>query len=99
VTVFDKVTGTAATEKRPSMNAPATAHSQNLHVLRLPQVCELTGLCRSMVYQMEAEQRFPRRIKIGTRAVGWLEGEILSWLSARIEDSRRANRDEKQAPR
>jgi prophage regulatory protein len=48
-----------------------------------------------MVYQMEAEQRFPRRIKIGTRAVGWLEGEILSWLSARIESSRGQNRQER----
>ena len=70
------------------MHAPATTPSRNLHVLRLPQVCEITGLCRSMVYQMEAEERFPRRIKIGRRAVGWLEGEIVSWLSARIESSR-----------
>jgi len=33
-----------------------------LQVLRLPQVCKATGLCRSMIYQLEAEDRFPRRI-------------------------------------
>jgi prophage regulatory protein len=59
-----------------------------LRVLRLPQVCSVTGLCRSMIYQLEAEQRFPRRIKIGTRAVGWIEGEVQGWLTQRIEGSR-----------
>jgi len=41
-----------------------------------------------MIYQMEAELRFPRRVKIGTRAVGWLEGEVQAWLISQIEASR-----------
>jgi prophage regulatory protein len=70
------------------MNAqPSTMHSA-IQILRLPQVCQVTGLCRSMVYQMEAEDRFPRRIKIGTRAVGWLQGEVQAWLAARVDLSR-----------
>ena len=44
-------------------------------LLRLPQVCDITGVKRSMIYQMEAEHRFPRRIKIGARAVVWLKEE------------------------
>jgi prophage regulatory protein len=59
-----------------------------LQVLRLPQVCRVTGLCRSMIYQLEAERRFPRRIKIGVRAVGWVEAEVQAWLADRIESSR-----------
>jgi prophage regulatory protein len=54
-------------------------------ILRLPQVCSMTGLGRSMIYQMEAEGRFPRRVPIGARAVGWVEGEIQDWLRGRIE--------------
>jgi prophage regulatory protein len=61
-----------------------------LKILRLPQVCEVTGFCRSMIYQLEAERRFPRRVKIGTRAVGWLEDEVQAWLVCRIEASRAA---------
>lgn len=62
---------------------------QPTRILRLPQVCVAkTGLCRSMIYQMESELRFPRRIKIGTRAVGWLEGEVQTWLDKRVELSR-----------
>ena len=59
-----------------------------LQVLRLPEVRKVTGLCRSMIYQLEAERRFPRRIKIGARAVGWVEGEVHQWLVQRIEQSR-----------
>ncbi len=64
--------------------------NQPTKILRLPQVCEVTGLCRSMIYQMEADLRFPKRVKIGTRAVGWLENEVHDWLSARIQASRPA---------
>jgi prophage regulatory protein len=59
-----------------------------LQILRLPQVCAVTGLKRSMIYQLEAEQRFPNRIKIGVRAVGWIESEVRTWIATRIAESR-----------
>jgi predicted DNA-binding transcriptional regulator AlpA len=44
----------------------------NDRALRLRQASQLTGLGRSMIYQMQAEGRFPQRIKLGERAVdGW----------------------------
>jgi predicted DNA-binding transcriptional regulator AlpA len=45
-----------------------------------PQVCKVTGLCRSMIDQLEAQWR----IKIGLRAVGWIEGEVQECLAVRI---------------
>jgi prophage regulatory protein len=54
-------------------------------ILRLPQVCRMTGLGRSMIYQLEAERRFPCRVRIGARAVGWVESEVQGWLAARIQ--------------
>ncbi len=71
--------------------SPASENSTTraqAEVLRLPQVIRVTGLCRSTIYQMEAEQRFPRRIKISTRAVGWLHAEVQAWLTNRVECSR-----------
>jgi len=70
------------------MSAQLLEASSSLHILRLPHVCEITGLCRSMVYQLEAERRFPRRIKIGIRAVGWLESEVQAWVAARAHSHR-----------
>jgi prophage regulatory protein len=45
-----------------------------------------------MIYQMQAEGRFPQRIKLGQRAVGWLESEVRDWLATRIETSRGTQR-------
>jgi prophage regulatory protein len=41
-----------------------------------------------MIYQLETEQRFPRRIKIGVRAVGWIQAEVQQWVAQKIERSR-----------
>jgi len=59
-------------------------------LLRLRDVCRTTGLCRSMIYKLQAENRFPRRVKIGLRAVGWLEDEVAQWLADRVASSRSA---------
>jgi prophage regulatory protein len=74
----------------PPANEPAARRSptEKIRVLRLPEVCEITGLCRSSIYQMEAEQRFPHRIKIGARSLGWIESEIQGWLRRRVETGR-----------
>lgn len=65
-----------------------STNDASLKILRLPQVCEVTGLCRSMIYQLEADLRFPKRVKIGVRAVGWLDKEVNAWLIKRIAMSR-----------
>jgi prophage regulatory protein len=70
------------------MMSASSLTEQRLRILRLAQVCDVTGLGRSMIYQMEADKRFPERIRIGTRAVGWLEREVHAWLIKRIEISR-----------
>ena len=41
-----------------------------------------------MIYQLEAAQRFPRRVRIGERAVGWVEGEVQLWISNRVDAHR-----------
>lgn len=56
-----------------------------VQILRLPQVCKVTGLGRSMIYQLESSRRFPARVRIGSRAVGWVESEVQLWLADRIE--------------
>lgn len=74
-----------------SFNRPVPSREFNERALRLPQVCQMTGLGRSMIYQLQAERRFPQRIKLGERAVGWLESEVQAWLDTRTEGSRTTN--------
>jgi len=69
----------------PETTAPAPSHSRGL---RLKEVCKVTGLGRSFIYQLQAEKQFPRSIKIGVRAVGWIESEVREWIDARVRISR-----------
>lgn len=55
-------------------------------ILKLPAVIEITGKCRSGIYQGIAEGTFPKPINLGPRAVGWLESEIDEWFSTKIQE-------------
>lgn len=67
------------------MTMHASATGTPVQILRLPQVCKVTGLGRSMIYQLESTRRFPCRVRIGARAVGWVESEVQRWLTDRVE--------------
>ena len=45
-------------------------------ILRRPEVQNRTGLPTSTLYALIADGRFPRPVKIGKRAVGWMEGQV-----------------------
>lgn len=52
-------------------------------ILRLPEVMSVVGLRRACIYKMQREGTFPKRVRIGVRAVGWIDSEIHSWLVKR----------------
>ena len=56
--------------------------------LRLPAVQNRTGKSRSSIYAGGNDGTFPKPIKIGPRAVGWLEAEIEAHNQACIDASR-----------
>lgn len=49
-------------------------------ILRRPTIEQMTGLSRSTIYAMMANGGFPRPVKLGSRAVGWREADVLAWL-------------------
>jgi prophage regulatory protein len=52
-------------------------------ILRMRDVVNATGLSRSTIYHMIKTNEFPRPIRLGQRAVGWLQSDITSWLDQR----------------
>ena len=50
--------------------------------LTLRDVTRMTALSRSAVYALMAESRFPRPIRIGSRAVRWVEQEVLDFIAS-----------------
>jgi prophage regulatory protein len=57
-------------------------------ILRLPGVKASTGLSRSTIYLRISQGKFPKPVKLGRRAVGWVQTEIQEWLQRQIEASR-----------
>ena len=52
-------------------------------IYRRPHVEHVTGLSRSTIYAKVAAGSFPKPVKLGARAVGWRESDILEWLASR----------------
>ena len=56
-------------------------------VLRLKAVIDITGLSRSSIYLLIAQNQFPRSILLGARSVGWTQQSIDQWIEGRIAAS------------
>ncbi len=65
--------------------------SMSNSIIRLPAVKNKTGLARSTIYLRIKQGTFPKQVSLGGRTVGWVESEIETWLSNRIEESRIKN--------
>lgn len=52
-------------------------------ILRRPDVEARTGLSRSTIYDWMKRGEFPKPVALGTRRVGWREGDIEAWVAAR----------------
>jgi prophage regulatory protein len=68
-------------------------------ILRLPSVKSRTGLSRSSIYLRVAENKFPKPVQLGGRAVGWVEAEIDAWLDHQIRNRRDPNNETRRGGR
>ncbi len=80
------------------MDSRSIENRNRIQILRLRQVCEITGIGRSLIYQLEAMRQFPVRVRIGSRAVGWVESEVQLWLAGRLEHHRASDSCGASAP-
>ena len=49
-------------------------------ILRMPEVCETTGLGKSTIYKKLSEGSFPAPVRLGPRAIGWRTRDVVGWL-------------------
>ena len=52
-------------------------------ILRKPEVVHLVGLSYVSIWRLEREGKFPKRLQLGGRAVGWRADEIEQWITER----------------
>jgi prophage regulatory protein len=63
--------------------------SDEVRILRLPEVSRLCGLGRSQIYALAKASKFPSPIRISDRCSGWLEHEVRQYIAERVAVSRK----------
>ena len=58
-------------------------------LIRLSEVQRRTGYSKAWLYRLMSQGKFPSSIKIGSRAIAFVENEIDDWINQRIEESRK----------
>lgn len=53
-------------------------------LVRLPEVCRITGLSRSEIYRLINLKRFPPSVPLGERIVAWDSRLVQSWIEGKI---------------
>jgi prophage regulatory protein len=58
------------------------------NIIRLPRVIQKTGLSRSTIYVLITAGKFPTRIKLSIRVMGFYESDIDAWVAERAAASK-----------
>lgn len=59
-----------------------------MHILRLPEASQATGLSRSTIYRLVQTGNFPPPLKLTARTIGWHSTDIDTWIAARAATSK-----------
>ncbi|URL14480.1 AlpA family transcriptional regulator [Pantoea ananatis] len=62
-----------------------------IRFIRLPEVLNRTGFSRAWIYKLISEKKFPKQVKIGLRAVAFIESEIDAWIQETVTKNRLHN--------
>lgn len=54
-------------------------------IMRMPDVIKATGKCRSSIYAEINEGKFPRKVRLGKRAIGFSRRQIHVYIRAMID--------------
>ena len=63
--------------------------SENL--IRFPKVQSKTGYSKAWIYRLMSQGKFPASVKIGIRAIAFIESEVDDWVAQRIAASRKGD--------
>ncbi|HCA7568128.1 helix-turn-helix transcriptional regulator [Klebsiella quasipneumoniae] len=58
--------------------------NERKRLIRLPEVLNRTGLCKAWIYRLISRDEFPSPIKLGERAIAFLESDINKWIDEKI---------------
>lgn len=57
--------------------------SVKAEIVRRKEVVQMTGLSSSTLWRLECNGRFPARISLSEKRVGWRRTDVEAWINAR----------------
>ena len=70
-------------QRIPPESSPARTDYMTPVFLRMPTVMRITGLGRSTIYRLMAEDKFPSPVRLAKRAVAWRRIDLERWSAGR----------------
>jgi prophage regulatory protein len=74
--------------KKQEINMVQNKTDKTLKLIRLSEVIRKTGFGKTWIYKLISAGKFPKQIKIGERAVAFIESEVDEWIYKAITASR-----------
>nr|WP_298522899.1 AlpA family phage regulatory protein [uncultured Halomonas sp.] len=68
------------------------SHNRQIKIIRMTDMKEKLGISRSSIYEKinpkspRYDETFPKPIKLGLAAVGWVEDKVDEWIFNQIND-------------
>jgi prophage regulatory protein len=78
-----ELTPEASVQRTPSQTLSIRSEAVAPVFLRLPMVMRMTGLGRTTIYRLIANQKFPSPVRLGPRAIAWRRSDLDRWSEAR----------------
>ena len=71
--------------RNPSADLPQSPVStpDQERFLRMPEVVQMTGLSKTVIYCLIQADQFPKNYRITLRASGWKYSEVMHWMDSR----------------
>lgn len=77
----DRLVTTQAAIDACFLQLPGATEDDEL--IRTAEVEKITSMTRMSIYRQEKAGKFPKRIQLGPRSVGWKRSEVIAWLEQR----------------
>lgn len=55
-------------------------------LIRLSEVQKRTGYSKAWIYRLISQGRFPSSVKLGSRAIAFVEGEVDEWITSVLKN-------------
>ncbi|WP_219599017.1 helix-turn-helix transcriptional regulator, partial [Aeromonas salmonicida] len=54
-----------------------------MKLIKLKEVTEMTTLSKATIYRLMSKGEFPGVVRLGPRAVAWMQSEVIKWIDSK----------------